>query len=88
MWKKQTEAAFNGKVTKHSFRVSSEKKSFNQSHGAPVKYKLNDIDFIEKTINPPNCPGFRNVEKFRAISKRKSKKCGKTIKTLSDLKKC
>ena len=50
-------------------------------------YTRNNIDIIEKTINPPNCPDFRPFEKFWAIIKGKLKKCGKTIKKPSDLQK-
>lgn len=50
-------------------------------------YKQNNVDFIEKSVNPPNCPDFRPIEKFWAIIKRKLKKCGRTIKTPSDLEK-
>ena len=50
-------------------------------------YKQNNIDVIEKRINPPNCPQFRSLERYWTIVKRKLKKCGKSIKTSSDMAK-
>lgn len=40
-------------------------------------YRDNGVDFIEKELNPPNCPQFRPIEKYWAIMKQKLKKTGK-----------
>lgn len=50
-------------------------------------FKDNDIDFVEKEINPPNCPQLRPIERYWAIVKRIFKKEGKQNNTLQELKK-
>lgn len=50
-------------------------------------YKENKIDFVEKSINPPNCPDFRPIEKYWAIVKGKLKKCGRTMKKPAQMEK-
>ena len=44
-------------------------------------YRDNNVDFIDKNINPPNCPQFWLIERFWAIMKRKLKKHGTTART-------
>ena len=48
-------------------------------------YNSRDIKFIPKSLNPPNCPQFRPIEKFWGIGKGYLRKSGKTISTAKDL---
>ena len=48
-------------------------------------YKEDDIHVIGKTLNPPNCPDFRSIEKYWAIVTSKLKKSARTIKKTVDL---
>lgn len=43
-------------------------------------YTTNNIDFVPKDINPPNCPQFRPIERYWAIVKAKLKKNGGVVK--------
>lgn len=43
-------------------------------------YQKNNIDVIPKTMNPPNCPEFRPIEKFWSIVKGKLRRTGAVIK--------
>lgn len=43
-------------------------------------YESNNIDFITKDMNPPNCPMLRPIEKYWAIVKRMLKKNGGYVK--------
>lgn len=49
-------------------------------------YRDNRVDFIEKDLNPPNCPQFRPIEKYWAIVKRKLKKTGKVTRDAAEMK--
>ena len=42
-------------------------------------YKKNNVKFVPKTENPPNCPELRVIEKYWAIIKRKMKKKKKAL---------
>lgn len=48
-------------------------------------YTLRRVNFIPKTLNPPNCPQFRPIEKFWAIGKGYLRKSGKTINSAKEL---
>lgn len=50
-------------------------------------YRDNNIDFIDRNINPPNCPQFRPIERFWAIMKRKLKKSGNTARDATQMTK-
>ena len=45
----------------------------------------NDVTFVPKTANPPNCPELRTIEKYWAIIKQKMKK-KKLCRNIKDLK--
>ena len=45
------------------------------------------INFVEKNINPPNCPQFRPIERYWAIVKRVFKKTGKAAGNMQEFKK-
>lgn len=47
----------------------------------------NGIDFVEKNINPPNCPQLRPIERYWAIVKRVFKKTGKAAGNMQEFKK-
>jgi hypothetical protein len=49
-------------------------------------YRDNGVDFVEKDINPPNCPQFRPIEKYWAIVKQKMKKNGRTTRDATEMK--
>lgn len=42
-------------------------------------YKANEVQFVPKGLNPPNCPQFRPIEKYWAIMKQKLKAKGKVV---------
>ena len=42
---------------------------------------------VPRKISPPNCPELRPIEKYWAIIKKKMKLSGKTVKSVTDLKK-
>lgn len=42
-------------------------------------YAANNVNFVAKEINPPNCPEFRPIEQYWAIVKRKLRGCGKEV---------
>lgn len=50
-------------------------------------FEDNDVDFVEKDINPPNCPQLRPIERYWAIVKRVFKKDGKANRTMAVFKK-
>ena len=49
-------------------------------------YKKNNVKFVPKTENPPNCPELRVIEKYWAIIKRKMKKTKKLYRNIKDIK--
>lgn len=49
-------------------------------------YRDNGVDFIEKDLNPPNCPQFRPIEKYWAIVKQKLKKSGRVTRDAVEMK--
>ena len=49
-------------------------------------YKKNNVKFVPKTENPPNCPELRVIEKYWAIIKRKMKKTKKLCRNIKDIK--
>ena len=49
-------------------------------------YKKNNVKFVPKTENPPNCPELRVIEKNWAIIKRKLKKTKKLCRNIKDIK--
>ena len=52
-----------------------------------VKWYIdNNVDYIPKEYNPPNCPQFRPIEKFWAIMKLKLKKSGGSIKNVKTMR--
>ena len=48
-------------------------------------YQENNVKFICKNNNPPNCPAFRPIEKFWAVTKRILKKTKRTVKDAKSL---
>lgn len=50
-------------------------------------FSENNIMFVEKDINPPNCPQLRPIERYWAIVKRIFKKEGTVSQDMSDFKK-
>lgn len=50
-------------------------------------YKTNNVQFVEKTLNPPNCPEIRPIEKFWALIKAKLRKSFKPAESLEKFKK-
>ena len=48
-------------------------------------YNVNNVDFISKELNPPNCPQIRPIEIFWAIMKRKLKKKGGSAKEIGKM---
>jgi hypothetical protein len=48
-------------------------------------YQANEVDFITKDLNPPNCPNLRPIEKYWAIMKRKLKKTESSVGTTKQL---
>ena len=53
---------------------------------AMERYKKNNVKFVPKTENPPNCPELRVTEKYWAIIKRKMKKTKKLCRNIKDIK--
>ena len=50
-------------------------------------YKKNNVKFVPKTENPPNCPELRVIEKYWVIIKRKMKKKKKKLcRNIKDFK--
>ena len=49
-------------------------------------YKKNNVKFVPKTENPPNCPELRAIEKYWTIIKRKMKKTKKLCRNIKDIK--
>lgn len=47
----------------------------------------NNIQFVEKNINPPNCPELRPIERYWAIVKRIFKKEGTVSRSMEEFKK-
>lgn len=43
-------------------------------------YQNSKVDFVPVSMNPPNCPEFRPIERYWAIMKSKVKKTGRTFK--------
>ena len=48
--------------------------------------KKNNVKFVPKTENPPNCSELRVIEKYWAITKRKMKKTKKLCRKIKDIK--
>lgn len=49
-------------------------------------YVSNNVDFIPRSMNPPNCPDFRPIENYWAIMKGKLHKTGKTVQDINSLR--
>lgn len=49
-------------------------------------FEANNVAFIKKYMNPPNCPEFRPIERYWAIVKRILKKNGGTVKDINAMK--
>ena len=49
-------------------------------------YKKNNVKFVPKAENPPNCPELRVLEKYWAIIKRKMKKTKKLCRNIKGIK--
>ena len=49
-------------------------------------YKKNNVKFVPKTENPPNCPELRVIEKYWAIVKRKMKITKKLCRNINNIK--
>lgn len=49
-------------------------------------YAANNVNFVAKEINPPNCPEFRPIEKYWAIVKRKLRGCGKEVRNAQQMR--
>lgn len=50
-------------------------------------YRTNQVNFVPKDINPPNCPELRPIERYWAIMKTKLRMTTKEAKGIEDLKK-
>lgn len=50
-------------------------------------YRENNVDFVEKEMNPPNCPQIRPIEKFWALMKGRLRKKDKAADDLEQFKK-
>lgn len=50
-------------------------------------YRKNNIQFVEKHLNPPNCPQLRPIEKYWALMKSSLRKNGKLSNDIVDFKK-
>lgn len=48
-------------------------------------YQTNQVDFVPKHMNPPNCPQFRPIERYWAIVKAKLKKNAGVVKTIAGM---
>lgn len=49
-------------------------------------YATNGVSVIPKDLNPPNCPQFRPIEKYWAITKRRLKAKGKLVRNMTQMK--
>lgn len=49
-------------------------------------YAANKVDFVPKLMNPPNCPEFRPIEKYWAISKQKLRRSGGAVKDMQKMR--
>lgn len=49
-------------------------------------YKQNKVDVIPKTMNPPNCPEFRPIERYWSIVKRNLKKSGGKVQDIKGMR--
>ena len=65
--------------------VGSDLVSCHYSKKTVEWYNSRDIKFIPKSLNPPNCPQFRSIEKFWENGNGYLRKSGKTISTAKDL---
>lgn len=50
-------------------------------------YRENEVEFVEKVMNPPNCPQIRPIEKFWALMKGKLRKKDKGAADIDTFKK-
>ena len=49
-------------------------------------YEANDVPYVPKIANPPNCPELRPIETFWALCKRNLKKMNKPAKDIKSFK--
>lgn len=49
-------------------------------------YAINQVDYIPRDMNPPNCPQFRPIENYWAIMKKKLIKSGKIVQDINSLR--
>ena len=69
----------------------NEKQSLVAKKRARILYdnvltKFEQIDYIDKTINPPNCPDLRPIELYWAIIKKKMFKNGESAETVEKMR--
>ena len=60
--------------------------SCHYARGVVNWLKENDVDFVERNMNLPNCPEVRGIERYWALTKRLLKKKGVAAKSIDDLK--